>query len=93
MTEQTQSLFDSRGIFMALDVAVVATMDAPLAAAYLAVRDSAAVLAAADAAFQAAQDRVAACAEQSKGTERYLNDMFPKPSFHDLWRQTRRGAN
>jgi hypothetical protein len=94
MSDQLPSLFDSKGIFTPLDDATLATLDVMQAAAYLAVRDTSAVLTAADDALKAAQARLTESIGLQHAAEEYLRANFPPPNFHnDCWKQTRRRAN
>lgn len=92
MTE-LPSLFDSRGIFIPLDDAVLASLGELERTAYHTVRDASAIMVACDTAVQSAEDGLSENVQLKNEAEQYLTDNFPKPTFQDLWRETRRGAN
>ncbi len=90
MTDQLPSLFDSKGIFTPLDDATLATLDAMQAAAYLAVRDTTAVLTAADDALKLAKARLTDNIALQRAADQYLADSYPKLTHFDLWKQAKR---
>jgi hypothetical protein len=73
--------------FVPLAEEVILTLSNEAAAAYIILANAADLMIGADGAVADAQAHVAACVAEVGAAEKYLVDNFPRPTFHELWKQ------